>query len=110
MSNNLWSELVADLGDDMAAAVKDELLRGWQVDAVLAATRQKQIAQASERLEQCAIEGIGQKEMSIDATAYWSWDAAEPGCRKDRAFRDWFKKHNPETVVPYTPRKTTVLI
>jgi hypothetical protein len=110
MSNSLWSELVLDLGDEMAAAVKEELITGWNADAVLAATRQRQIAEASQRIEQCAIEGIGQKEMSIDADAYWSWEAAEPGCWKDKAFRAWFKKKHPETVVPYTPRKTTVLI
>ena len=69
MSDNLWSELVLDLGDEMADAVKQELIAGWNADAVLAATRQRQIAEASARIEQCAIEGIGQKDMSIDADA-----------------------------------------
>lgn len=110
MSQNLWSDIVTDLGDEMAALVRDELVLGWQKDAVLAACRQKRIAEASARIENCAIEGIGQKEMSIDADAFYSWDAAEPGCWKDKGFRDWFKKKNPEVVVPYTPRRTTVLV
>ncbi len=47
-------------------ALFQELIAGWNADAVLAATRQRQIAEASQRIEQCAIEGIGQKEMASD--------------------------------------------
>jgi hypothetical protein len=110
MSHGLWSELVTDLGDEMAHMVKEELVKGWNAEAVLAATRQQRIAAANARLEHCAIEGIGQHDMSIDADAYYSWAIAEPGCWSDKAFRRWFKKRNPETAVHYTPRNTTVLL
>lgn len=106
----LWGELVADLGDEMQHLVKEELLRGWHADAVLAATRQRRIAQANDRLENCAIEGIGAREMSIDADSYFAWQGVNPGCWQDRDFRNWFKKKNPESVVKYTPRNTTILV
>jgi hypothetical protein len=32
------------------------------------------------------------------------------GCWHDKSFRDWFAKKHPETTVPYTPRKTTILV
>lgn len=108
MSDSLWSELVTDLGDDMAHLVKEELLRGWHADAVLAATRQRRIAEANARLEHCAVEGVGQHTMSVDADVWHSWNAAEPGCWNDKSFRNWFAKKHPETTVPYTQRKTMV--
>jgi hypothetical protein len=110
MAEQLWGELVADLGDEMQHLVKEELLRGWHADAVLAATRQRRIAQANDRLENCAIEGIGAREMSIDADSYFAWQGVNPGCWQDRDFRSWFKKKNPESVVKYTPRNTTILV
>jgi hypothetical protein len=109
MSQGLWSEIVTDLGDDLAHLVKEELLRGWHTEAVLSATRQRRIAEANARIEHCAIEGIGQQTMSVDADAFYSWQAAEPGCWQDKGFRDWFKRRNPETAVGYTPRSTTIL-
>ena len=109
MSQGLWSTLVTDLGDDLAHLVKEELLRGWHTEAVLAATRQRRIAEANARLEHCAIEGVGQHTMSVDADVYHSWNAAERGCWTDKGFRDWFKKQHPETAVAYTPRATTIL-
>lgn len=108
-AESLWSDIVTDLGDEMAHLVKEELVRGWNVDAVLAATRQAKIAEANARIEHCAIEGIGQHAMSVDADAYFSWQVMEPGCWSDKAFRDWFKKQHPETAVHYTPRATTII-
>ena len=52
----------------------------------------------------------GVREMSIDADSYWAWHGTNPGCWQDKGFRDWFKKKNPETVVKYTPRNTTILV
>ena len=108
MSNNLWSEFVTDLGDELAHAVKEELLTGWNASAVLSGVRQRRIAEANARLEHCAIEGVGQHTMSVDADVWHSWNAAEPGCWHDKNFRDWFAKKHPETTVPYTQRKTMV--
>jgi hypothetical protein len=48
--------------------------------------------------------------MSIDADSYWAWHGTNPGCWQDKGFRDWFKKKNPESVVKYTPRNTTILV
>jgi hypothetical protein len=77
MSNSLWSEFVTDLGDDLAHAVKEELLTGWNASAVLSGVRQSRIAEANARLKHCAIEGVGQHTMSVDADVWHSWNAAE---------------------------------
>lgn len=106
--SNIWSEFVADLGDEMAALVRDELVAGWHAKAALAATRQARIKEATDRIEHCSIEGIGQHTMSVDADVYHAWEAAEPGCWKDKGFRDDFKKRFPETAVNYTARKPMV--
>ena len=62
----------------------------------------------AKRSKHCAIEGVGQHTMSVDADVWHSWNAAENGCWHDKSFRDWFAKKHPETTVPYTPRKTMV--
>lgn len=110
MADSLWTGIANDLGDEMAHLVKEELLTGWNAKAVMAGLEQQRIAQANERLEQCAVEGIGQHTMTIDADVYWAWEKTEPGCWADKGWRDDFKKRHPETAVHYTPRRTTVLV
>ncbi len=111
MSAELFSDLVADLGEEMSFLVAEELQRGWQADKVLAAVEAAKVKQVNDRIEHCTVEGLGQHVMDVPADAYFAWKRhLGDGCWGDRSFRDWFKKHNPETVVNYTPRKTTVLV
>lgn len=111
MSEAIFSDLVADLGEEMSFLVAEELQRGWQADKVLAAVDAAKAKQLNDQLEHCTVEGLGQHIMDVPADAYFAWKKhLGDGCWADRGFRDWFKKHNPETAVNYTPRKTTVLI
>jgi hypothetical protein len=105
-----YSPLVDDLGDELAHLVREELLRGWHVQKVMSSIEAQRIKQATDRIEHCTVDGLGQHEMSVPVDAYFAWDHKEPGCWKDKAFRDRYKKMNPEVVVPYTPRNTTILV
>lgn len=111
MADNLYSDLVADLGDEMSFLVTQELQRGWQAQQALAAVEAAKVAQVNSQLEHCTVEGLGQHIMDIPADAYFAWKKhLGDDCWQDRGFRDWFKKKNPETAVAYTPRNTTVLV
>jgi hypothetical protein len=111
MANSIWGDITADLGDEMAHLVKEELLTGWNAKSVMAGLEQKRIAEANARLQECAVEGLGQHVMDIDADVYWAWESVEPGCWADKKWRDDFKKRHPETAVTnYTPRAATVLV
>lgn len=111
MSAELFSDLVADLGEEMSFLVAEELQRGWQAQKALAAIEATKVAQVNNQLEHCTVDGLGQHIMDVPADAYFAWKKhLGEDCWSDRGFRDWFKKHNPETAVNYTPRKTTVLI
>jgi hypothetical protein len=110
MAENIWQSIVADLDDEVAHLVKEELTTGWNAKAVMAGLEQQRIKMANDALAQASIEGVGQHVMSIDADVYHAWEAIEPGCWSDKKWRDDFKKRHPETAVQYTPRATTVLV
>lgn len=96
--------------DELMALVRDELCRGWYVDAVLAATRQRRIAMANERLEHAAVDGLGQHVASIDAFAWADAERRNPGITGDP---DWLRsllRDNPECRVGYTPRRVVVTV
>lgn len=111
MSAELFSDLVADLGEEMSFLVAEELQRGWQAQKALAAIEATKVAQVNNQLEHCTVDGLGQHIMDVPADAYFAWKKhLGEDCWSDKGFRDWFKKHNPQTAVAYTPRNTTVLI
>ena len=105
----MFEGLEEDLGD-LGPLVRDELLSGIHAEAVMASQRQRNIAEANERIAQAAVEGLGQKMMSIDL-AYWHfWQLREPGCWKDKDFRKRVMRDNPDVRVRYTPRKSCVRV
>lgn len=111
MAEQLYSELVADLGPEMSFLVAEELQRGWQAQKALAAVQAAKVQQVNERIEHCTVEGLGQHIMDVPADAYFAWKQhLGAGCWQDRGFRSWFRKKNPETAVPYTRRHTTVTL
>lgn len=111
MAEEIYSDLVADLGEEMSFLVAEELQRGWQAQKALAAVEAAKVAQVNHQIEHCTVEGLGQHVMDIPADAYFAWKKhLGDDCWQDKGFRHWFKKQNPETAVPYTARKTTVLI
>lgn len=93
---------------ELGALVKEELCRGWYVDAVMAKTRQARIAEANARLEHAHIEGVGQHVASIDSFAFFDWERRNPGITRQK---DWLKsllRDNPECRVQGTSAKTQV--
>ena len=90
------------------ATWKEELIRGWQFQAVQAQTRQRRIAAANERIAHAHIEGVGQHVASIDLFSYIDWERRHPGITRQK---DWLKsllKDNPECRVNGHSAKTTV--
>jgi hypothetical protein len=110
MADEFWKHIVADLDDELAHLVKEELTTGWNAKSVMAGLEQRRIKEATDMLEHCAVEGVGQHTMSVDPDVYWAWESIEPGCWANKQWRDDFKKRHPETAVHYTPRRTTVLV
>lgn len=105
--------LAASLMDwdaDLAAEVLAEFQRGWQREHVMAAARQTRIAEATQRIERAAVDGIGEMTMRVDPHAYHYWgQRLGYECWKDKAFRDEFKRDNPEVRVKTRPRATTII-
>jgi hypothetical protein len=95
---------------DLNEMVRQELILGWHAEAALAKARQVRIAQANERLANAAIEGIGQRVMSMDLFSYLDWERREPGITRDADWRRRMMRDNPETRVRYTPRKAVVSV
>jgi hypothetical protein len=111
MSAEIFGDLVADMDDELAHLVKEELLTGWSAQKALTAIEAQKAKAISDQIEHCSVDGLGQHVMDVPAEAYFAWkQKLGNDCWSDRSFRDWFKKRNPEVVVNYTPRKTTVLI
>jgi hypothetical protein len=111
MSDNIFGDLVADMDDELAHLVKQELQTGWRAQQVMAAIEATRVKQLNDQIEHCTVEGLGQHVMDVPADAYFAWKRhLGDDCWADRGFRDWFKKHNPETAVNYTPRNTTILV
>lgn len=103
-------EGIEDSLGDLAPHVRNELLTGLRAEHVMAQQSQRRIAEANERLEQAAVEGLGQKMMSVDLTAWMFWQLKYPGCWKDKTFRREIARDNPDVRVKYTPRTTTVRV
>lgn len=111
MAEEIYSDLVADLGEEMSFLVSEELQRGWQAQKALAAVEVAKVAQVNNQIEHCTVEGLGQHVMDIPADAYFAWKKhLGDDCWKDKGFRRWFKKQNPETAVAYTSRNTTIIV
>lgn len=111
MSQEIFGALVADMDDELAHLVKEELQRGWHVQKVMSAMETARLRAANDRIEHCTVEGLGQHVMDVPTDAYFAWKHhLGDNCWADKDFQRWFKKQNPETVVPYTPRATTVLV
>jgi hypothetical protein len=105
------ADLSAGENDELMQLVKDELMTGFNKDAVFAGLRQARIAEATNRIEAVRhIDGIGDHVLSVDVQAYNAWEKAQPGCWKDKGFRRWFAKTFPEAQgrKVITPNRVTV--
>lgn len=99
-----------DMNGDLAAGVMTELQRGWQMHHVTARMRQARIAEATQRIEHAAIQGVGEMKMRIDPHAYHYWgQRLGYDCWHDKAFRDEYARDNPEVRVINRARRETIL-
>lgn len=97
-AESLATSVVESFGPQMARAIEDELRRGWHMEAMTAAVRQKQIAQANPIRR--TVEGVGQAMMSVDPIAYHYWGGRLGyQCWRDRQFVREFLRDNPDARV-----------
>ena len=109
-----WESFAASLaaahGEEFVEDFKRTLQDERRAKEELLFEEQRKIAAASERLEQCFIDGIGECHMSINPDVFFHWVAKEGReCWGDRTFIEEFKRDNPEVRVRFRPRKTTVV-
>jgi hypothetical protein len=89
---------LAALRPDTLAALELLARKKLQLEAIRAQQQQERVAK--EFGEANAVDGIGELQMQVHAQAYHEWNAKQPGCWSDPAFRRWYrKKQAPETDV-----------
>jgi hypothetical protein len=111
---NEWQGFADSLTQAFGAEFVEDFIRTLQdekrAEEELAFSSQRRIAAATERLEQCWFDGLGEKHMSLDPEVFWHWVRKEgKDCWGDKNFVREFKRDNPEVRVKSKPRKVTVL-
>ena len=94
-----------DIGD-----IKNELIRGWELDRNMAELRQRQVAGQLNQHDHFHTEGLGECVARIDAGAFYYWAMREPGCWDDKTFFREYLRDNPEVRVKSKSSKTTILV
>ena len=108
-----WEKFAQDLteqfGPDFVRGFCESSLDEERAKQELAFSSQRRIAAASERLDNCWADGLGELHMRLDPTVYWYWTLR---CGRqiwsDKAFVKQLKRDNPEIVVKSRSRKTMV--
>lgn len=91
-------------------ALEDDLLRGWQAKAVLAAARQAEIKQAFDTARLHDHPALGRCFAVIDPLVYEKARQLHgETCWRDPEFRKAFLRDNPECRVESTPARTTII-
>jgi hypothetical protein len=109
-----WEQLARSLEAAFGEEFVTDFMRTLQDEEraknELVFSRARAIARASERLEACAREGVGQCHMRLDPRVWAYWARREgPQIWNERSFVKAFKRDNPEVRVKPQKRKTTVL-
>ena len=107
---SLAESLTAAFGEGFVEDFKRTLQDERRAKEELLFSEQRKIAAASERLEQCSVDGMGECYMRLDPGVFWHWIAKEGRqCWNDPTFRREFLRDNPEVRVRTRPRKTSVV-
>lgn len=107
-AESLATSVVDAFGPQMARMIEDELRRGWHMEAMTAAVRQKQIAQANPIRR--TVDGVGQVVMTVDPIAYHYWGSRLGyQCWRDRQFVREFLRDNPEVRVKTQARSNRII-
>ena len=108
-----WEQFARDLAAvkgtdfvrDFCQSITDEI----EAKRELAYDKQRRIAAATERLDECYMDGLGECHMRVDAEVFWNWVLREGReVWNDQGFIKAFKRDNPEVRVLAKPRKTIV--
>jgi len=109
-----WEEFARDLtrefGPDFVRGFCESILDEERAKAELAYASQQRIAAASERLDNCWVDGLGACHMRLDPTVYFYWTQRYgPAIWNDKSFVRALKRDNPSIVVKSKSRKTMVV-
>ena len=108
-SQSLFADAILNLPGDLSRQVMVELCRGFRAQEVLAAVEQKELAVAQG--EHRAVDGLGQKTMSLTPYSYHYWgQRLGYACWRDKGFRREFLRDNPEARVRTVARTTTLRV
>jgi len=108
-----WEQFSADLArvhgegflNDFCKSILDE----HEAEKEMIYARQQRIAAATERLEECWLDGMGECHMRLDADVYWHWVRREGRqIWNDKDFIKKFKRDNKDVIVKAKSRKTMV--
>ena len=102
--------LTATFGSDFVADFVQTLRDEQRASAELTFSKQREIAAATARLEECWLDGLGECHMRVDPEVFFHWVRKEGReCWGDKNFVAEFKRDNPEVRVKTHSRKTMVL-
>ena len=109
----VWDQFARDLaavhGEDFVQDFCASLLDERRAEEEVAFTAQQKVAAATQRLENCWMEGLGECHMRLDPEVYFHWVRREGReCWNDKSFVREFKRDNPEVIVQAKSRKATV--
>jgi hypothetical protein len=112
-----WEQFASDLTksfgqefvDDFARTLTNEVRAEQEVVHSHAEGRQRRIAEATARLDQCYFDGLGELHMRVDADVFFNWVMREGrGIWNDPDFIKAFKRDNKDVIVKSRSRKTMV--
>jgi len=108
-----WDQFARDLARahgegfvrDFCKSITDEV----EAERELAFSKQRKIAAATARLDQCYLDGLGECHMRVSQEVFWHWvHRYGKDVWNDKSFLKEFKRDNPDVRVLARPRKVTV--
>lgn len=104
-SHDLAKQFGWDFVRDFAKSITNEV----EAERELAFAKQRKIAAATARLDECYMDGLGECHMRVNEEIFWNWVHREGReIWNDRSFIKAFKKDNPEVRVLAKPRKVII--
>lgn len=109
----VWDQFARQLAEaygegfvrDFCKSITDEL----SAKAELAHASQRKVAEATARLDQRYMDGLGECHMRVDAEVFWNWVHREgKDVWNDKGFIKRFKADNPDVRVLTKPPKLTI--
>lgn len=105
-----WEQFAQDLskefGPDFVRGFCESILDEERAKQELALGSQRAVAAASERLDNCWVDGLGMLHMRLDPDVYFYWTQRYgPQIWNDRSFVKALKRDNSEVVVRSRSRK-----